>query len=63
MATRPNDLGEIDAAFAGFTLVNGHIYTPGGTPYRPGDIEAIMLRRQQLANYELELRTPQQLLL
>ncbi len=63
MHTRANDLGSIDAAFAGFSLHHGCLFTPGGTPYGPGDIEAIMLRRQQLANYELVLRTPQQWLL
>ena len=54
------DLGKIDNAWAGFRLVRGRIYTPGGTPYTTGDIEAIPIRRQQIANLELQVRTPEQ---
>lgn len=57
------DLGKFDTAFEGFTLARGKIWTPGGTPYKPGEIESIPIRRQQIALYERELEMPKQLLL
>ena len=57
------DLGEIDKAWRGFTLTRGQLFTPGGTPYKPGEVEAIPIRRQQIAHYKRELATPKQWLL
>ena len=58
-----SDLGIIDHAWDGFTIRGGIIWTPGRYPLRPGDLNCVQIRLQQIANYEYELRTPKQLLL
>ena len=58
-----NDLGIIHPAWAGFTIRGNVIWTPGHYPLRPGDLNCVQIRLQQIANYEYELRTPKQLLL
>ena len=58
-----NDLGELDAAFEGFKIVNGQIVTPNGYAYPPGFLYSIPLRQQLIAELQREQRTPRQLLL
>ncbi len=58
-----NDLGQFDQAWEGFVIRGGIIYTPASYPVRPGDLNCIPIRLQQIANYERMLETPQQLLL
>ena len=58
-----NDLGQFDAAWSGFVIRGGLIYTPNGYFYPPGYIYSIPIRMQQISNLEWELRTPKQLLL
>ena len=58
-----NDLGKLDAAFAGFTLHDGQIVTPNGYAYPPGFLYSIPIRMQLIAELERERRTPRQLLL
>ncbi len=58
-----HDLGQFDKAWEGFIIRDGLIWTPGSYPVRPGDLNCIPIRMQQIANYEYLLRTPQQLLL
>ncbi len=60
---KAGDLGAFDEAFAGWKISNGMIFTPTGYCYPPGDIYAIPIRIQQIAEYERQLRTPTQLLL
>lgn len=60
---RENDLGNIDAAFAGFKLFNGEIILPNGLGYPPGYLYAIAIRQQQLNDLRREIKIPRQLLL
>ncbi len=58
-----DDLGKLDAAFAGFKIRNGQIITPNGYAYPPGYLYSIPIRMQLIAELERERRTPRQLLL
>ncbi len=58
-----HDLGRIDKPWEGFVIRGELIYTPNGYYYPPGYIYSVPIRMQQIANYERELKTPQQMLL
>ena len=60
---KAHDLGELDAAFAGFTIYDGQIVTPNGYAYPPGYLYSIPLWQQLIAELQRERRTPRQLLL
>lgn len=62
-AQTPHDLGALNAAWDGFTLRGGIIYTPGNYAVQPGDLNCIEIRLQQIANYKALLRRPEQMLL
>ncbi len=57
------DLGELDKAFAGFTIKNGMLWTPNGYAYPPGYLYSIPLRLQLCEELKREMSTPRQLLL
>lgn len=60
---QPEDLGKLDPAWEGFRILNGHLWTPNGYYYRPGDIYVIPIRQQQLSHLERETTIPKQMLL
>jgi hypothetical protein len=57
------DLGKIDAAWTGFVICGGLMYTPNGYFYPPGFIYSIPIRIQPISHYGRELAVPRQLLL
>lgn len=54
------ELGAVDAAWAGFRLARGQMWTPEGAPIRPGDIRAIPYRRMQLDELQRLALDPRQ---
>lgn len=50
------DLGCFDAAWRGWTLRNGFLYSPEGWEITKGDVISSPILRQQLAAYKSELR-------
>ena len=54
------DLGALTASWRGFRIADGKLWTPEGAQVTPGEIRAIPLRRQQLADLQRQLMTPTQ---
>jgi len=51
------DLGEIAPTWAGFRLTDsGRLWTPEGDLIEPGQVRAIMIRRQLIAELQRQLR-------
>jgi hypothetical protein len=53
---RAGELGALDAAWNGWRLFRGELIDRDGNRYRPGDVVAIPLRRQQLQELERRAR-------
>lgn len=60
-AALAGDLGAFHPDWRGYRLVADRIVTPEGAELRPGDLAAIPLRQQYLAELEKQLRGPRQL--
>lgn len=54
------ELEPISRAWRGWRLVNGHLVSPEGWAFKPGEILALPLLRAQLAAYQTEQRFPRQ---
>lgn len=50
------DLGALDSAWRGWTMVRGELVSPDGLRVRPGEIASIPLREQLVAALRAELR-------
>lgn len=54
------ELGFVDTAWRGFRLVAGQLVTPEGATLRPGEIRAVPIRLQQIAELERLAAEPRQ---
>lgn len=55
------DLGIIDSAWAGWSLRNGELFSPGDAySFRPGDVQAIPFRQAQLRHLQDRDKLPRQ---
>lgn len=54
------ELGFMDTAWHGFRLVRGELVTPEGSTIRPGEVRALPINRQRMAELERLALEPRQ---